>query len=509
MASRSQGVANDHGIACQKMMADPTRQKASVATHRLDGTNIAILANGSRGDVQPFVALASHMEGMGCNVLILTNLNHVNFVQQSGLQAVAASEDSAKGLEGFAHRMATGEKTKREKTEGLDKEAIKSLIAFMPDLILATIFELARGYMLSRLLKIPVMKASLQPWKDSSKVVIEKKWLFVYHFLKKDTLPAYRHILGSQNAEVANFWPSFWAFRRDMDEPLAPSLIHCSHTLNPIPEEKTAFRKATGFLSISREQQEQLAQQKDSRFGGESNRQLEEFLSKGQAPVYMGWGSMVGEMAGSAEHMMCLAARSLRTVRCRGIVLRGWAKLDASLLQGQHDEEELQEYIRENVLFVESAPHAVLFPRCAATVHHGGSGTVAEALRAGVPTIITPCGFDQSDNAEIVARNGCGIALEKLSEVTVDQLSQAIEHALSDGAMKETCRLVSQQLESEDGLGNTVREIQDFLEREVDTGRWMTRFNERCQLEAHESDAHNPGLVGSVWHLLLVKVGIR
>jgi len=112
MASRSQGVANDHGIACQKMMADPTRQKASVATHRLDGTNIAILANGSRGDVQPFVALASHMEGMGCNVLILTNLNHVNFVQQSGLQAVAATEDSAKGLEGFAHRMATGEKNK-------------------------------------------------------------------------------------------------------------------------------------------------------------------------------------------------------------------------------------------------------------------------------------------------------------------------------------------------------------------------------------------------------------
>merc|ERR1711939_981043 len=116
-----------------------------------------------------------------------------------------------------------------------------------------------------------------------------------------------------------------------------------------------------------------------------------------------GWGSMV---AVSEAHMTCLAVRSLMKAGLRGIILGGWAKLDPSMLKGQPDTEAMEAYVTENVLFLPSAPHEWLFPQCSVTAHHGGSGTTAAALRSGVPTIVTPCAFDQFDNAHLVQSNG-------------------------------------------------------------------------------------------------------
>merc|ERR1719356_1505806 len=112
----------------------------------------------------------------------------------------------------------------------------------------------------------------------------------------------------------------------------------------------------------------------------------------------------------SPEHMACLAVRALMKAGLRGIILGGWAELEAKHLEGQSDSPKMKEYIEKNVLFVATAPHEWLFPQTVATVHHGGSGTVAAALRAGVPTIVTPFAIDQFDNADLVRKSGAGIA---------------------------------------------------------------------------------------------------
>merc|ERR550525_815337 len=98
--------------------------------------------------------------------------------------------------------------------------------------------------------------------------------------------------------------------------------------------------------------------------------------------------------------MTCLAVRALMKSKSRGIVLGGWAGLEVGKLQGQADTQQMLDYVAEDVLFLKTAPHEWLFPRCSCTVHHGGSGTTAAALRAGRPTIITPCFVDQFSNAK-------------------------------------------------------------------------------------------------------------
>merc|ERR1712083_692723 len=98
--------------------------------------------------------------------------------------------------------------------------------------------------------------------------------------------------------------------------------------------------------------------------------------------------------------MTTLAVAALKKTKQRGIVLKGWGGLGPEVLE----EPDLQEYARENVLFVRSAPHEWLFPQCALTVTHGGSGTSAAAMRSGKPTIITPVFLDQHDFAAAVNR---------------------------------------------------------------------------------------------------------
>merc|ERR1719229_1478285 len=85
---------------------------------------------------------------------------------------------------------------------------------------------------------------------------------------------------------------------------------------------------------------------------------------------------------------------------------------------------ELAAYAERNVIFVAHAPHEWLFPRCACTVHHGGSGTTAAALRAGVPTVITPVALDQFDYAEIVQRLGVGLRVQAWPKWRFSQMSE-------------------------------------------------------------------------------------
>merc|ERR1740138_515151 len=123
-------------------------------------------------------------------------------------------------------------------------------------------------------------------------------------------------------------------------------------------------------------------------------------------------------MAVSAEHMSSLAVRALMQSKARGIILGGYAELGEDKLQGQEDTKQMLEYAKQNVLFVKTAPHEWLFPQCACTVHHGGSGTTAAALRAGRPTIVTPCFLDQFDNARLAAQAGVGVEMKQFSKVT-------------------------------------------------------------------------------------------
>ena len=90
-----------------------------------------------------------------------------------------------------------------------------------------------------------------------------------------------------------------------------------------------------------------------------------------------------------------------------------------------------------------------------AIVHHGGAGTTGSALRAGVPSIITPCAFDQPEIAAKVERQGGGIGLQQLHRVTVAQMTAAVARAISDPVLRTSAAKLGAALRNERGAATT------------------------------------------------------
>jgi len=226
---------------------------------------------------------------------------------------------------------------------------------------------------------------------------------------------------------------------------------------------------------MNQEQQMERFLAGDSLFGGSQRAEIENFLKAGESPVYIGWGSMI---AVSSEFMTRLAVSALKAVGRRGIILRGWAKLDSRLL----DEQELIDYAKASVLFIETAPHEWLLPKCATNVVHGGSGTTAASMRSGKPTIITPVFLDQYDFADGVARLGNGIATCQFKSVTTKILADAIHKCLTDQQIRESAVEVRAKLLAENGVDVALQKIKGFVEGSMSSGEWLTKF-ERLQRE--------------------------
>ncbi|CAN0298857.1 unnamed protein product, partial [Phaeothamnion confervicola] len=111
---------------------------------------------------------------------------------------------------------------------------------------------------------------------------------------------------------------------------------------------------------------------------------LEAFLAAGEAPVFVGFGSMIVEDPDALSTIICEAAE--RTGR-RVVLQSSWS----NLRKGNHR----KSCADDGVFHLAAAPHYWLFPRMAAVVHHGGAGTVAAGLRAGKPTLVCPFFGDQ------------------------------------------------------------------------------------------------------------------
>jgi UDP:flavonoid glycosyltransferase YjiC (YdhE family) len=141
---------------------------------------------------------------------------------------------------------------------------------------------------------------------------------------------------------------------------------------------------------------------------------------------------------------------ALCETRQRGILLTGSG---AFIRDGLPDE----------LLALDSAPHDWLFPRMAAVVHHGGAGTTAAALRAGVPSIVVPFFADQPHWARTVHDLGVGPGPIPHRRLTADRLAEAIERALSDEDMRARAGALGQRIRAEDGVARAVEIIREHF----------------------------------------------
>lgn len=172
------------------------------------------------------------------------------------------------------------------------------------------------------------------------------------------------------------------------------------------------------------------------------------------------------------EHMVLMATEALRESNRRGIILGGWAQLSQQLLEHATEDETLFQYAKDNILFVDRAPHEWLLPRVSAAVHHGGAGTTNASLRAGVPTIITPVFLDQFDQAYLVEQLGVGIGFSKqFQRISTKELADAISTVADpEGSYGSAAKSVAATLQEENGAQTVVKEVEMHWKENVVTG---------------------------------------
>ncbi|MFQ5416477.1 MAG: glycosyltransferase [Myxococcota bacterium] len=157
---------------------------------------------------------------------------------------------------------------------------------------------------------------------------------------------------------------------------------------------------------------------------------LESFLGQGPPPVYLGFGSMPDPKPGETTRRLLDA---IAQIGCRALISKGWAGLGGSPLP-------------HGVLAIDPVSHASLFPRVAAVVHHGGAGTTHAAARAGVPQIVIPHVLDQFYFGRRVFALGIGPRPIPRRQLTPEQLADTVRATLDNELATERARDLRERL---------------------------------------------------------------
>ena len=176
---------------------------------------------------------------------------------------------------------------------------------------------------------------------------------------------------------------------------------------------------------------------------------LSAFLASGEAPVYVGFGSMVGT---KPKELTDIIIGALQKANVRGVLASGWGGIEADA-------------VPDSIFMLKQAPHSWLFPRMAALVHHGGAGTTAAGLRAGKPTFISPYFGDQPFWSERIYSLGVGPKPIHQNKLTIDSLGDAIIELVSSSAFQEKAKSLGKLICQEDGVGNAIAIIEKTLQQ--------------------------------------------
>jgi UDP:flavonoid glycosyltransferase YjiC (YdhE family) len=181
--------------------------------------------------------------------------------------------------------------------------------------------------------------------------------------------------------------------------------------------------------------------------GWEPPSDLAAFLEVGPPPVFIGFGSMI------AQDPAALTRNVIQAVQAAGqraVLSRGWA--------GMGDAE-----LPDAIFQADYAPYEWLFPRMAAVIHHGGSGTTGLALRSGVPSLIVPFTADQPFWGWRSAELGVALPPMPASSLTAPHLAQAISRLVAEPDRRAHAQTLASRLRREDGLARAVELVQQLV----------------------------------------------
>jgi len=415
---------------------------------------VTFLAVGSRGDVQPYVALGVELQKLGHRARIATFENFAAFVAGFGLEFYPIHGDVASVAAGQGTRGAMQADNPIKLLFSFNK--LKDLAAGLQrDLFDACAGADAIvyhpgpsiGYFAARELGIPSILAAPFPMTPTraypSLIFYDKPRLGERaNYLTHKVFEQIMWMAGK--SPIRQFWTQeFGRAPQDFACPYSrqttaamPTVVSCSNYVFPRPDDWPEHVHNTGYWFL------------DDAAGWQPPDDLLAFLDRGAPPVYAGFGS-IGDPT-QATQTTRLVIDALQRASQRGVLATGWSGMaQVGDLPG-------------SVVMLDSAPHSWLFPRMAAVIHHGGAGTTAAGLRAGVPNIVIPHSNDQFAWARRVHELGAGPQPIPRKKLTSPGLVAAIDSALAR-PVQMAAQELGTKIRSERGAETAARIIDGCL----------------------------------------------
>ncbi|MEM6284034.1 MAG: glycosyltransferase [Chloroflexota bacterium] len=419
--------------------------------------HILLLAHGSRGDVQPIMALGRGLQQAGYTVTVASGKNFKQRIERAGfhyapfsadMQAVLNSPEGLDWIEKSSRNPAVGIKFMRDlmDREGPQTnrdlleiiESLQQVDAVVSGLTLFPVTEAIceqRGILHVRAMFVP-MKPTRHPevsifpyfpWGPSPlNQLAGYAGAYFLWTVAKDNCNTLREQLGLEK----------WGYRdyvRAWNH--TPTLYGLSIHATPPADDWPGHNAVTGYWFW------------DDHEGWTPSPELLAFLQSGPPPVYVGFGSMKKrDPAGTLK----IVIDALQQTGQRGIISEGWAKMGGDDLP-------------ETIFTITDVPHTWLFPQMAGVVHHGGAGTTAAGLRAGVPATIVAHMADQPYWGRRTVELGVAPTFIPLHEFTTPRLVAAIQRMVTDSNMKQQATALSKKIQAETGVSNAVAALHKML----------------------------------------------
>lgn len=413
---------------------------------------IVILTIGSRGDVQPYVALGLGLQHAGFDVRIATHEHFAGLVQRYGLgyatvagdpRSILSSEMGQAWLESgtnavaFMRRMmvASGGLLWQVANDYLQACRDVDIVMAVPLTVLIAL-SIAEKYKL-RLIPAYLQHVHPNSTYPSAMIAPAPRLGSLYNRLS--------YPIGSQ---------LFWQLMRPQVNGWRRNVLGLRPYPFGGPYEEIMRRRTLTLYGFSKCVLPRVPEWGDEvcitgywLLPTEPNWQpparLAEFLASGSPPVFIGFGSMTLRDPVAVTRTV---VEALGRAGQRGVLLRGWAGLDPSDLP-------------PSVLAIDEAPYDWLLPRMAAVVHHGGAGTTGAALRAGVPSIVCPFFGDQPFWAWRVQAIGAGPRPLPQKQLTAERLAATIREAVENPALRDRAAEIGRCIRAEDGVANAVAAV--------------------------------------------------
>lgn len=412
--------------------------------------HITIVALGTRGDVQPMIALGQGLQTAGHRVQLIAGSNFEGWVRSFGLDFMPSvdMETLMKSPAGIAWTENGRNPLKQldfmrqllhEHGHGMVQPIIQSASA--TDLLISGFVSQPFAQSVSEKTRVRHITVALQPFRVSRSGAASLQPL----------LPG--------RSSILNYWMGLfgerliWGISRDTVNRLRTEQLQLP------PHSAATYQKASRpipvIYGISRHVLPTASDWNDSVYqtgywfldedtNWQPSAALTAFLNAGPRPVYVGFGSMSSSDPAATVRTI---ADSLTRTGQRGIIASGWGGAASSDLP-------------THIHLLDKAPHNWLFEQVAAVVHHGGAGTTAAGLRAGLPTMIIPHMSDQPYWGRRVFELGVGVKPVPRHVLNVENLTAGIHTLVNDSRLKEAAHQLGAKIRTEDGVPEAVAVIE-------------------------------------------------